>query len=174
MASRQCKTSPDCFCYVCGYYISSQHPSYKIVKGTKYCTAYRLYFGMNIGDQDKSWAPHVICGSSRSNLEGWLRGSGRDMTFAVPRVWREPPNHHDDCYFCMDIWEYRKVKGRKAMTYPSIPSSIATVPHSDALPIPNSPLNVSNFLWVSVTNSNFYVMRPDPICCYVLVLYHFR
>ena len=37
-------------------------PSYKIVKGTKYWSAYRLYFGMDIGNQDKSWAPHVICG----------------------------------------------------------------------------------------------------------------
>ena len=54
MASRQCKTSPDGFCYVCGYYISGQHSSYKIVKETKYWTAYRLYFGMDIGDQDKS------------------------------------------------------------------------------------------------------------------------
>ena len=86
MASRQRKTSPDCFCYVCGFYISGQHSSYKIVKVTKYWTAYRLYFGMDIGDQDKSWAQHVICGSCRSNLEEWLRASGRVISFAVPRV----------------------------------------------------------------------------------------
>ena len=49
------------------------------------------------------------------------------------------------------------------MTYPSIPSSIAPVPHSDALPVPNPPSNVSNFLWVIVTNSNLYVLRLDPI-----------
>ena len=146
------------------------------MKGTKYWTAYRLYFGMDIGDQDKSWAPYVICGSCRSNLEGWLRGSGRVMSFAVPRVWKEPQNHHDDCYFCMiNISKYRKVRGR-AMTYPSILSSIALVPHRDALPVSNQPSNVSNFLWVSVTNSNLYVLRPDPIFCYagLLVLYHFR
>ena len=102
MASGQCKTSPDCFCYVCGYYISGQHSSYKIVKGTKYWAAYRLYFGMDIGDQDKSWAPHVIGGSCRSNLEGWLRGSETVISFAVSRVWREPQNHHDGCYFLHD------------------------------------------------------------------------
>ena len=96
MAGRQCKTSSDFFCYVCGYYISGQYSSYEIVKGTKYWTAYRLYFGMDIGDQDKSWAPRVICGSCRSNLEGWLRGSGRFMLFAVPRVRREPQNSYDD------------------------------------------------------------------------------
>ena len=129
---------------------------------------------MDIGDQDRFWAPHVICGSCRSNLEGWLRGSGR-LSFAFPRVWKEPQNHHDDCYFCMiNILKYRKVRGRRAMTYSSIFSSIAPVPHSDALTIPNPPSNVSNFLWVSVTNSNLYVLRPDPISCHVLVLYHFK
>ena len=175
MASRQCKTSPDCLWYVCGYYISCQHSAYKIVKGTKYWTAYRLYFGMDIGDQEESWAPHVICGSCRSNLEGWLRGSGRGMSFAVPRVWREPQNHHDHCSFCMiNISKYRKVRGRRAMTYPSIPSSIAPFPENDALPVPNPPSNVSNFLWVSVTNSNLYVLRLDLILCYVLVLHHLR
>ena len=161
--------------YVDTTYISSQHSSYKIVKGTKYCTAYRLHFGIDIGDQDKSWAPHVICGSCRSNLERWLRGSGRVMPFAVTRVWREPQNHLDDCYFCMiNISKYRKVRGKRAITYPSIPSSIAPVPHNDASPVPNPSSNVSNFLWVSVTNSNLYVLRLDPISCYVLVLYHFR
>ena len=72
MSSRECKNSLNCFCYVCGFYISDKHTTCKIVKGTKYWTAYRLYFGMDIGDQDKPWAPHVICGSCRSNLEGWL------------------------------------------------------------------------------------------------------
>ena len=60
------------------------------------------------------------------------------------------------------------------MMYPSIPSSIAPVPHRDALPVSNPSSNVSNFLWVSVTNSNLYVPRLDPISCYVLVFYHFR
>ena len=149
MASKQCKTSSDCFSYVCGYYISGQHSSYEIVKGTKFWTVYRLYFGMNIGDQDKYWAPHVICGSYRSNLEGWLMGSGRFMLFAVPRVWREPQNSYDDRYFCIiNISKYHYVRGKRAMTKPSIRSTIAPVPHSDALPVPSPPSNVSHFLWV--------------------------
>ncbi|KAI6659861.1 hypothetical protein LOD99_14201 [Oopsacas minuta] len=71
----------------------------KYQKEAKYWEAYRLYFGMSIGDQEKAWAPHVIYGSCRSNLEAWLGGSARVMPFAIPRVWREPQNHHDDCYF---------------------------------------------------------------------------
>ena len=127
MASRQRKTSPDCFYY----YISRQHPSYKIVKGTKYRTECRLYFGMDIVNWDKSWTPHVICGRCRSNLEGWLRDSGRVMSFAVSRVWREPQNYHGNCYFCMiNNSNYRKVRGGRARTYLNMPSSIAPVPYS--------------------------------------------
>ena len=102
---------------------------------------------MDIGDQDKPWAPHVICGSCRSNLEGWLRGFEKFMSFAIPRVWREPQNYPDDCYFCMiNILKYRKVSGRRAITYPSIHSSIAPVPHSETLSVPNAPSNVSFFM----------------------------
>ena len=102
---------------------------------------------MDIGDQDKPWAPHVICGSCRSNLEGWLRVSGKGMSFAVSRVWRESQNHGNDCYFCMiNILKYHKVSTRRALTYPSIPSSIATVPHNETLPIPNPSSNVSFFV----------------------------
>ena len=101
---------------------------------------------MDIGNWDKPWVPHVICGSCRSNLEGWLRGSGKVMRFAVSRVWREFQNHHDDCYFCMiNILKYRMVSRRRAMTYPSIPSSIAPVFHSETLLVPNPPSNVSFF-----------------------------
>ena len=74
MSSRSCKLCPDSFCYVCGYYISPIQTKHKIVSGTKFFTAYHAFFGMAIGDQDKSWAPHYSCGSCRSTLEGWLRG----------------------------------------------------------------------------------------------------
>ena len=87
---------------------------------------------MDIGDQHKPWAPHIICGSFISNPEEWLRGSGKVMSFAVPIIRKEPHNHHDDCYVCMiNILKYCKVNGR------SIPSSIAPVPHSETLPVPN-------------------------------------
>ena len=68
MAARGCKNSPDSFYYVCGFYAGPKLVSHKIVKGAKYWIAYRLYFGMSMGDQDKTRAPHVICGC-RSNLD---------------------------------------------------------------------------------------------------------
>ena len=60
------------------------------------------------------------------------------MPFAIPRTWREPTNHLNDCYFCMvDVSHYRKSKDKRSIVYPSIPSSIAPVPH--CLPIPEPP-----------------------------------
>ena len=143
--SRTCRLSSASFCYVCGYYISPKQTKHNIAHGSKCFIAYDAYFGMPMGDQDKPWAPHVCCGSCRSTLEGWLRGTRKCMPFAIPRIWREPTNHHDDCYFCIvDISKYKKGKDRRtAIVYPSIPSSIAPVPHCEDLPIPTPPsLNV--------------------------------
>ena len=61
------------------------------------------------------------------------------MKFAIPRIWREPTNHTNDCCFCMvDPSKRRTGKNAPAYVYPSIPSSIAPVPHSDQLPVPIS------------------------------------
>ena len=69
-----------------------------------------------------------------------MRGSCKCMPFAIPRIWREPTNHHDDCYFCMvDISKYKKTKNSKKIVYPNIPSSIAPVNHGPELPIPQPP-----------------------------------
>ena len=59
------------------------------------------------------------------------------MKFAIPKIWHEPTNHTNDCYFCMvDPSKRRTRKNASEIVYPSIPSSIAPVPHSDQLPVP--------------------------------------
>ena len=59
------------------------------------------------------------------------------MKFTISRIWREPTNHTNDCYFCMvDPSKHRTGKNAPAIVYPSIPSSVAPVPHSDQLPAP--------------------------------------
>ena len=107
---------------------------------TKFFIAYETYFGMKMGDQDKSWPPRFCCGSRRSTLEGWMRGSRKCMPFSIPRIWREPTNHHDDFYLCMeDISKYKKAKDRKKIVDPNTPSSIAPANHGPELPILQSP-----------------------------------
>lgn len=141
MATGGCINSPDTFCYVCGCYYEKEQVLHKIVKGTALWIAYRLYFGMPISDQDEPCAPYVVCGSCRSTLEGWLKGTERTMPFAVPRVWKEPKN------FCMiDVTKYRAVKGRQALQYTDIPSSGAPVPHEGTLQVTQPPENVSILL----------------------------
>ena len=136
---RPCKISSDCFCYVCGYYSPTQK-KHNVIPETKFFIAYESYFGMKMGDQDKSWAPHFCCGSCRSTLEGWMHRSRKCMPFAIPQIWREPTNHHDDCYFCMvNISKYKSKKDRKNIVYPSISSSIAPVNYGPELPIPQPP-----------------------------------
>ena len=80
---RPCKVSSDFFCYVCGYYISKRQKKHKVIPETEFFIAYEAYFGMKMNDQDKSWAPHFCCGSCRSTLEGWMRGSRKCMPFAI-------------------------------------------------------------------------------------------
>ena len=58
MTSRSCKNDPDRFCYICG--------EWKTVDNRKSITdfvrkAYYAYSGIKLGDQDKPWAPHVVC-----------------------------------------------------------------------------------------------------------------
>ena len=57
---RKCVNSSNNFCYVCGgiKFSSQEHNLMPLMK-----TAHHHYFGMNIGYQDKSWAPHICCNS---------------------------------------------------------------------------------------------------------------
>ena len=95
---RSCLNHSDIFCYICGSYASKEQrkPISAFVK-----RAYFTYFGIRVGDQDKQWAPHIACKTCVEHLRQWINGKRRSLQFGVIMVWREPKNHHDDCYFCM-------------------------------------------------------------------------
>lgn len=61
-------------------------------------TVYYAYFGIRLGDQDKSWASHKVCRTCVEGLRLWKNGRKKCMPFAILR---EPKNHVDDYYFCM-------------------------------------------------------------------------
>ena len=103
MIARGYKYSADSFCYVCGEFFAKRAKTHCLSNCIRAAEAYLHYFGMPVGDQDKRWAPHVICDYCRSTLEGWLRGEKKAMRFAIPRIWCEPLNHYTDCYFCMVV-----------------------------------------------------------------------
>ena len=137
----KCRLSPDSFCYICGYYIGfKQQKHKKLVFGHEACHCIQCLLWHDYRRPRKTWSPHVCCRRCRSTLEGWLRGEIKCMPFAIPRILWEPTNHLNDCYFCMiDVSHYRKSKDKRSTVYPSIPSSIAPVPHCEDLPIPESP-----------------------------------
>ncbi|ESN97976.1 hypothetical protein HELRODRAFT_177647 [Helobdella robusta] len=74
---RSCKNKPDVFCYICG--------------------EYTLVHNRN---QDKDWAPHMVCKACTVYLRQWTKGKKTCLKFGIPMVWREQRNHDTDCYFC--------------------------------------------------------------------------
>ncbi|XP_061433243.1 uncharacterized protein LOC133358811 [Lethenteron reissneri] len=76
MASRGCKHPADAFCYVCGQLIKTRAKKYSVEASAKMCEAYKAYFGMPVGDQDKLWAPHFTCEQCKNTLEGRPSPSG--------------------------------------------------------------------------------------------------
>ena len=132
--SRKCKNSTDVFCFTCGEYIINANNRGPIDEF--YQRAYYTYFKFKLGDQDKSWAPHVVCYSCKSAMRKWTEGKRDSLKFAIPMIWREPSNHFDDCYFCMTNIVGFSRKNKNSISYPSIPSATRPVPHSIQLPIP--------------------------------------
>ena len=103
-----CKNNPDNFCYICGC-VTTKAYKRKISNYVK--KLYKLYFEIEVGDQDKKWAPHICCSFCFLALSKWANGSGKGLKFGVPMVWREPQNHTEDCYFCLT-----KTQGKYILT----------------------------------------------------------
>lgn len=95
----QCKNCPDDFCYVCGEFNNLAEMKRPINKA--HDRAYLSYFGFNISDQTKRWAPHFICRNCHLGLLKWMNDCGNGLNFSTPMYWREPSDHDTDCYFCV-------------------------------------------------------------------------
>ncbi|GFU89569.1 uncharacterized protein TNCV_4538911 [Trichonephila clavipes] len=70
MATRGCVNSPTCFCYICGSYTvkKQQRNISNLVQ-----KVYFAYFGIKLGDQDKLWAPQVVCSVCVEELRQWFQ-----------------------------------------------------------------------------------------------------
>ena len=100
---------------------------------------YFAYFGMKLGDQDKSWAPHQVCSACVTGLRHWSEGKRKSFSFGVPMVWREPKNHSDDCYFCSCNVQGFNSKNYTNIVYPNIESAVRPIPHGPNVPVPSPP-----------------------------------
>lgn len=60
------------------------------------------------------------------------------MKFAVPRLWREPSDHVQDCYFCVvNPSKRRSGDNAEKIVYPDLPSTSAPIPHGENFPVPS-------------------------------------
>ena len=127
---RCCLIDPDVFCYICGEYKAKEH-RFNVRDVTK--KSYQAHFDMKLGDQDKSWSPHKVSKYCTETLRLWTQGKAKFMEFGVPMVWREPKNHHDDCYFCMvnmSGWNRQK---NNSWQYPAR----RPIPHCSEIQVPD-------------------------------------
>jgi len=148
---RECVNSPDVFCYICGRF-STKEQRLAITTFVKQC--YHAYFGCKLGDQEKSWAPHVVCKTCVEDLRHWYKGDGKCMPFGVPMIWREPTNHVSDCYFCMTKVKGFSKKNKQKIEYPNLPSAMRPVPHGDGLEVPVPPRTLDETLTDSESGSS--------------------
>jgi hypothetical protein len=51
---------------------------------------YYAYFGVKLGDQDKSWAPYKVCYVCVEDLRKCSKGRKKAFRFGVPMISREP------------------------------------------------------------------------------------
>ena len=129
---RKCCNNPDIFCYICGCFTL---PRQRRNINSFVKRIYLAYFGVPLGDGDKSWAPHQVCTTFVETLRSWSQGKNAKLKFGVPLDWREPKNHVDDCYFCLvNVKGYNK-KNRQHLRHPNIHSAMRPT-HSDEVPVP--------------------------------------
>lgn len=122
---------PDSFCYICGEYtIDNQKKHYRFRQKSVFSL-----FGVRLGHQDKSWAPHILCKTCVKLIRSWTKGERR-LKFGIPMVWREPNDHVTDCYFCMNDMRRFNMHKKKDWIYPNLESAIRPVLHCDAVPVP--------------------------------------
>ncbi|XP_076799763.1 uncharacterized protein LOC143444861 [Clavelina lepadiformis] len=67
---RSCRNDPDKFCYICGEYIFKDQRK-AITDFVR--KVYLSYFKVKLGDQDKPWAPHIVCKACVESLRKWTK-----------------------------------------------------------------------------------------------------
>ena len=132
-STRWCKNNPNIFSYICGEFTTKKN---RKPIDDFYRKAYHGYFQVKLGDQDRSWAPSVVCKTCRDHIRQWTNGTRKSFRFGIPMVWREPQNYSDDCYLCSIDTTGLNKKNHKSKNYPCLNSAIRSVPHSNEVLIP--------------------------------------
>ena len=128
-----CKNHPNRFCYICGHVVLPDRQA-KITGFVK--KPYQANFGVKLGDQDKSFTPHICCKICVEILRDWRNKKRKSMPFGVPMVWRKGKDHVTDCYFFMTNLKGINRKNKHHIQYPDVPSAIKPVSQGPDIPVP--------------------------------------
>jgi hypothetical protein len=134
---RKCVNTKSNFCYICeGIKFSLQKRNLMPLMKT----AYHHYFGMKVGDQDKSFAPHICCNSCSVILREWLKGKKISIACSTHGLARA----YKTCrrlLFLLNSANKSRIIIEKIGTvkYLNLPSAIRLIPHSDSLTVPTTP-----------------------------------
>ena len=72
--------------------------------------AYGSYFEIAVGDQDKKWAPHIVCHNCEEMLRDWTKGKRNGMPFGVPWF---GVNRRTTAVTAISAWSIPSVSARK-------------------------------------------------------------
>ena len=62
--------SPDTFCFVCRKFITTRARKHPALASAEMCEAYNSCFSMPVGNQDRTWAPHLTYDYCKKTLVG--------------------------------------------------------------------------------------------------------
>ena len=96
--------------------------------------AYKAYFQVTLGDQEKKWPPYIVCHNREEMLRDRIKGKRKGLPFGILMVWCEPKEHLTDCYFCLVNTKGIGKKNRLNISYHNIPTAIRPVLNSDEFP----------------------------------------
>jgi hypothetical protein len=94
--------------------------------------AYELYFGCEIGDQDKPWAPHIVC-QLFSVFERMVERFSEVYAVCCSNGVARTKRSFDRQLSGISL------KSEHSIQYPSLPSAVRLVLHSQDLPVPKPP-----------------------------------
>lgn len=117
---RVCVNDPNHFCFICGEYMFKDCC---LNVTTFVIGAYKNYFGHSLEMIDKPWIPQKVCKTCVEFLRLWTNKKRNRFRYETAMMWKEPVNHHDDCYFCLVNITGINRKNRAKWEYPSIRSA---------------------------------------------------
>lgn len=101
--------------------------------------AYLDYFGLPLPTNTKPWIPSLVCKNCVESLRLWANKKRPSFKYKAPMIWREPSNHHDDCYFCVTKIIGINNKNCSKWIYPELKSAIRPVLNTSDTPAPQQP-----------------------------------